>query len=960
MFAQRSPRFSAITLNTPHFVRLISRCQYVKYSRLALIVLAVSATSLAFSSAHAAQTPIARILSTDYPARVLAGSTFPITVLAQFSDKVGVDVGIWDVRTGLVLQSASIALKQIGDTNFAFNLTAPTTNGRWELLALARIWWQNAWYQDPVEGSITLTIAVSNTVNIELRSSGTPSMITLDGSRYALSDNPLTVQVAPGIHALEALPIIQKRPGERYVFAGWSDGVRSDTRQIAVGVDLNLTAQYATEYYLSVTSSRGMTAGSGWYPAGSNPQFASTTISNAPASSGVFMESYRFAGWSGDSNSSQATASVFMNGPKNVRANWLRLGAAINLSILSVCFVFLSILLMVRAGYVLSRQRKGGVTSHFPRRLLKTLLPLVLLFVILMSSSQTYGQLPVQSNISTVKIGDASWYYYNNPASDTCLLWIGGGTTDEREIGHYSYEINPFPYESFGTIKFMQDLAKYYCVVALDQGSYAAYSPDANRTIYQELYQMDSPIIGEVHAWIREQGYAHTFLVGYSTGAQVASMEMAVRAPEEWSASDGLILITPFLSAYVIGNAYRLRASLLVLYGSSIETPAYINTGHEFYVNAPKDGESGFNHIFKEFQIINRTGHEVWTIYDTGAYDTQAARTIVSFLNNVKSLQAPQDLMAIVNGTMTIPDTPRDLNITSVYAPTQLSVGSIERIDTQLRYKFPQPSPLQLVVFNPERQAIETMETYNLTGYGTQRISAEIVPSDNSTDLYLQVFLLRMGTKGWQLATTPVLTHTKILQGFVVTIVSTVPNMTLAFDGGGYKTAPNGSINLEGGPGLHIVQVNPVTYVDSSTREVFTGWSSGSTDPKLLVDVENDTSLFANYQVQYLVNVTSDNGQPEGSGWFDANSTVTIWTNQPLQNNSMIFSGWTGDVIGNNSRMVVHVNSPKTMRAEWTPIIKSKPDAILRFMISLVLFSAALIWNLTLTRRRRYNARQES
>jgi hypothetical protein len=262
-----------------------------------------------------------------------------------------------------------------------------------------------------------------------------------------------------------------------------------------------------------------------------------------------------------------------------------------------------------------------------------------ILTVALVQVPSAHAQLPTQTARSIVRIGDASWYYWNNSASDTCLIWLGGGITDEQEVGHYSYLINPFEYESFGTIKFIQHLTTDYCLIALEKGSYESFSAESNRTIYQEPYQMDSRIIGDVHNWIKRQGYTHTFLVGYSTGAQVAAMEVTIRAPEEWVSPDGLVLITPRLSDLVSKSAHRMQSSLLVLYGGSIETPAYVSTGYEFFLDAPKDGWHNSSYLHKKFQVIEQMGHEVWTVYETGVYDTQAESILVDFISNVKALQ---------------------------------------------------------------------------------------------------------------------------------------------------------------------------------------------------------------------------------------------------------------------------------------------------------------------------------
>ena len=338
------------------------------------------------------------------------------------------------------------------------------------------------------------------------------------------------------------------------------------------------------------------------------PSFAVVPTSHASTWFGLLIENYKFAGWSGDSNSSATLASVTMNGPKVVEAKWIRSGIRIDPIHIANALFLGSLVLLVRGIYRHSKRRLPRTLHHGFRRWTKPIVIALILIMFLIPIPPTYAQLPAETRRSIVKIGDADWYYWNNTTSDTCLLWLGGGITQERDIGYYSYKINPFQYESFGTIKFMQDLAKYYCVIALEKGSSESFSPNLNRTIFQEPYQMDSRIISDVHDWIRKQGYAHIFLVGYSTGAQVAAMEVSLRAPEEWISPDGLVLITPRLSDFISQKAYRIRASLLVLYGGSVETPAYISTGHQFYDNAPEDGWHDSHYLHKEFRSDREDG----------------------------------------------------------------------------------------------------------------------------------------------------------------------------------------------------------------------------------------------------------------------------------------------------------------------------------------------------------------
>ena len=626
----------------------------VNSSELAIVLLAglMVFLSLPLGSVWASS-PTAEIVSIHYPVRVLPGNAFPVTVETDYSIQSTADVGIWDVQTGVMIQSFSIPLPGAGRENFDFKLTAPSTDGDWHLVAITRIWWEDAWYRNPNGGSDNFTIKVSDSVTVVLSSIRVGSAIDVDGSQYPVAENKsATLLLKIGLHTLEAPAIIQTEPLKRFVFVGWSDGVNSNPRQLMISDDENISSIYRAEYYLSVKSEMGQVSGEGWYQEGSQANFAIAPSSNVVPKFGILTEHYTFSGWSGDIESKDIASSIKIDGPKSVDAIWVHSGTSISLVLVSDILYVGALVLAVRALYKYSLERRARVT--IPTRALKRwvtlIVPLSTILVAVILVPPVSGQLPDQPSRSIVTIGDASWYYWKQNASDTCLIWLGGGIAQEAGVGYSQYWINPYEYESFGTIRFLQDLTKYYCVIALEKGSYEYVEPDSNRVIYQEPYQLQSQIITQIHDWIKAQGYEHTYIIGYSVGAAVAAMEVSIQAPEEWTSPDGLILITPYLSDDQIQSAYRTRTSLLVLYGGDIETPQYIATGQEFYNGTPTEGWHNSYYQHKEFHEIPMMGHEVWTVLETGRYDSQALHILVNFVEKSKALQLKsEDVQRIIS-----------------------------------------------------------------------------------------------------------------------------------------------------------------------------------------------------------------------------------------------------------------------------------------------------------------------
>jgi len=111
--------------------------------------------------------------------------------------------------------------------------------------------------------------------------------------------------------------------GSRYVFGSWSGDKTGSTNPttIAMNSAKSVTANYNTQYYLTVSSSYGSPTGEGWYNAGSTASFSVTT----PASGGTGTQ-YPLIAWTGTGTGSYTgtnnPGSATMNGPVTETASW--------------------------------------------------------------------------------------------------------------------------------------------------------------------------------------------------------------------------------------------------------------------------------------------------------------------------------------------------------------------------------------------------------------------------------------------------------------------------------------------------------------------------------------------------------------------------------------------------------------------------------------------------------------
>ncbi|HYS72320.1 MAG TPA: hypothetical protein VEM95_07845, partial [Thermoplasmata archaeon] len=112
--------------------------------------------------------------------------------------------------------------------------------------------------------------------------------------------------------------IVGGTPGTRYRFTGWAGDSTSTYSPGAILMNgpKSVTAEWQTEYLLTVESSYGTPTGGGWYAVDST---ATASVESTASANGT---TYRFAGWTGDATSASASFGVTMDGPKTVRATW--------------------------------------------------------------------------------------------------------------------------------------------------------------------------------------------------------------------------------------------------------------------------------------------------------------------------------------------------------------------------------------------------------------------------------------------------------------------------------------------------------------------------------------------------------------------------------------------------------------------------------------------------------------
>jgi hypothetical protein len=124
---------------------------------------------------------------------------------------------------------------------------------------------------------------------------------------------------------------------------------------------------------------------------------------------------------------------------------------------------------------------------------------------------------------------------------------------------------------------------------------------------------------------------------------------------------------------------------------------------------------------------------------------------------------------------------------------------------------------------------------------------------------------------------------------------------------------------------MHTLEVSPTVEGATGVRYVFVQWSDGSKDTSRTLTATEEVSLTATFKIQYELTVTSDFGNPQGSGWYDANTQATFSITTPVTAEGLmgalggmqILDHWSGDTTAATPLVSVTMDRPKTVKAEW-------------------------------------------
>lgn len=166
---------------------------------------------------------------------------------------------------------------------------------------------------------ITMNAPITETASWELQYQLTVN--SLYGTPGTIGGTAGWFDVGSTAYAVITPTTVAGATGTQYIFTSWSgaaSGTGSTSNAIVMNGPETATANWQTQYYLTISSAHGTPSGAGWYNA-STDAYASTPLTVA----GAAGTQYVFTSWSGAAtgNTSPSNA-IVMNGPETAITNW--------------------------------------------------------------------------------------------------------------------------------------------------------------------------------------------------------------------------------------------------------------------------------------------------------------------------------------------------------------------------------------------------------------------------------------------------------------------------------------------------------------------------------------------------------------------------------------------------------------------------------------------------------------
>jgi hypothetical protein len=308
--------------------RIVLLCLFLLVVSLTVLVPEVRAqttsiTNLHFPSRVILGTPAASEISVEYSVTFSGGRHgYSLAFAVWDSDKDDYAVGrgsstpesCTTVDVNALCDIFNIKSSGQEQVRFALKLSLP---GTYHLEAWAVFFdyglinesWSRVEFTIVVDTMVQLTVTVPYGV-----------AVSVDGATQQPGNAFLAV--SPGTHQISVPATVDVASDERWKFDHWTDGQTQISRTENLQDDATFGTAYVKQYSLTLQSSQAAATGAGWYDEGVTATFSVVTPQPMSGLYGLLGGKYVFDHWSGDSAATAPTASLMMDKPATVKAEW--------------------------------------------------------------------------------------------------------------------------------------------------------------------------------------------------------------------------------------------------------------------------------------------------------------------------------------------------------------------------------------------------------------------------------------------------------------------------------------------------------------------------------------------------------------------------------------------------------------------------------------------------------------
>ena len=750
--------------------------------------------------------------------------------------------------------------------------------------------------------SSSLTVSISlppQSYTVTTNPSG--RQITVDSVNYTA---PRTFSWTPGSnHTLSVTSPQNGSTGTQYVYASWSDGGARTHTITAPSSGTTYTASFTTQY--SLTTSVSPSAGGTVSPSGTNWYNSAQSVSiSATANAG-----YTFANWSGDFSGSTNPASIGMNGPKNVVANFTQnqYTLAVNINPSGSGLVSKN---PDKSTYVYGEQitltataNSGYTFSSWSGDITGTGNPFNLTINGNKTVTANFSNIPETISTPTVPSGPTTG------TTGTSYTYTTGGATSS--LGHsVQYQ---FDWKGDGT-----DLSSW--------GSATQSKTWA--------------VAGTYNVRARARCSTHTSVVSSWSGARSITVSLGPQSytvttnPSNPSAHqitvDDVNYTAPQTFSWTPGSTHKLSAP----------SPQNGTSGTRYVYSSWSDGGAQTHYITVPSSGTTYTANFTTQYSLTTSVSPSAGGTVSPSGTNWYNSAQSVSISATANAGYTFANWSGDLSGSTnpvsigMNGPKNL-VANFETISTPT------------VPSGPTTGNTNSSNSYSTGGSSSNlghTVEYQFDWKGDGTDL--SSWGSGTQSKTWIAAGTynvraraRCITHTSVVSSWSGSISVTISSPPISHT---VTTNPSGlDINVDGvdyiapqtfswTPGSsHTLHASSPQPRNPASRYVYVSWSDGGGQTHTITASSSNSNHTADFKKQHKFKASAE--PPEGgaitangtvitssdSNYYDSDQNITILA---TASSGYGFTGWEGDLSGTTNPVYVNMSEPKTVIAHFTPI----------------------------------------